>query len=68
MGAKNHGVILPDANREDAINALVGATFGASGQRCMALTTVILVGDAGNWVDDIAGQARNLNVSDGFDP
>ena len=33
MGAKNHGVILPDANKESTINALVGAAFGAAGQR-----------------------------------
>ncbi|WP_156440624.1 aldehyde dehydrogenase family protein, partial [Burkholderia sp. MSMB1072] len=36
MGAKNHAIVLPDANREQAINALVGAGFGAAGQRCMA--------------------------------
>ncbi|HDR9154793.1 TPA: CoA-acylating methylmalonate-semialdehyde dehydrogenase, partial [Burkholderia vietnamiensis] len=36
MGAKNHAILLPDANREQAINALVGAGFGAAGQRCMA--------------------------------
>ena len=44
MGAKNHGVIMPDADKEDALNALVNAAFGASGQRCMALSTVIFVG------------------------
>jgi malonate-semialdehyde dehydrogenase (acetylating)/methylmalonate-semialdehyde dehydrogenase len=46
MGAKNHCVILPDADKEDALNAIVGACFGSSGQRCMALAVVILVGDA----------------------
>merc|ERR1719367_1605133 len=35
MGAKNHGVIMPDANKESTINALVGAAFGAASQRCM---------------------------------
>ena len=37
MGAKNHGVILPDANRHYTTNSLVAAAFGAAGQRCMAL-------------------------------
>jgi len=45
MGAKNHAVVLPDADKEDTINALVGACFGSSGQRCMAITTVVFVGD-----------------------
>ncbi len=46
MGAKNHAVVLPDANREQALNALVGAGFGAAGQRCMATSVVVLVGAA----------------------
>lgn len=45
MGAKNHAVILPDADKEETINQLVSACMGSSGQRCMALTTVIFVGD-----------------------
>jgi malonate-semialdehyde dehydrogenase (acetylating)/methylmalonate-semialdehyde dehydrogenase len=45
MGAKNHAVVLPDADKEDTINALIGACFGSSGQRCMAITTVIFVGE-----------------------
>jgi len=36
MGAKNHGIVMPDANKEDVLNALVGSSMGASGQRCMA--------------------------------
>lgn len=44
MGAKNHGVILPDANKEYTLNQLVGAAFGAAGQRCMALSTAVFVG------------------------
>merc|ERR1719189_3232364 len=53
MGAKNHGVILPDANKESTINALVGAAFGAAGQRRMALSTAVMVGEAKEWVHDI---------------
>ncbi|OPG75116.1 hypothetical protein B1218_33860, partial [Pseudomonas ogarae] len=40
MGAKNHAGVLPDANREQALNAWVGAGFGAAGQRCMATSVV----------------------------
>ncbi len=44
MGAKNHAVILEDADKEDTINALVNASIGAAGQRCMALSVAIFVG------------------------
>src|SRR5713101_8080066 len=49
MGAKNHAIILPDANQQQTINSLVGATFGAAGQRCMAVSVAVLVGEAGHW-------------------
>ena len=65
MGAKNHGVILPDANKEQTLNQLAGAAFGAAGQRCMALSVVVLVGAAGEWSDDIKAKAEGLIVSAG---
>lgn len=65
MGAKNHAVILPDANKEQTLNQLAGAAFGAAGQRCMALSVVVLVGEAGEWVDDIKAKAESLVVSAG---
>ena len=65
MGAKNHGVILPDANKEQTLNQLAGAAFGAAGQRCMALSVVVLVGAAGEWIDDIKAKAESLVVSAG---
>lgn len=68
MGAKNHAVVLPDANRDFTVKQLVGAGFGAAGQRCMALSLAILVGDARQWVDDIAEEASKLKVSVGTDP
>jgi malonate-semialdehyde dehydrogenase (acetylating)/methylmalonate-semialdehyde dehydrogenase len=46
MGAKNHAIVMPDADKEDTINALIGACFGSTGQRCMAISVVVLVGDA----------------------
>ena len=53
LGAKNHAVILPDADRNDTLNAVCGAAFGSCGQRCMALTVVVLVGESQTWVDEI---------------
>ena len=52
-GAKNHLVIMPDANKEQAISSLVGASCGAAGQRCMAISAAVLVGDAAEWLPDL---------------
>ncbi|HTV96684.1 MAG TPA: CoA-acylating methylmalonate-semialdehyde dehydrogenase [Steroidobacteraceae bacterium] len=65
MGAKNHAVVMPDASKEQTLNALVGATFGAAGQRCMATSVTVLVGEAGKWIPDIVAKARTLKVSAG---
>ncbi|MFS8159989.1 MAG: aldehyde dehydrogenase family protein [Candidatus Roizmanbacteria bacterium] len=46
MGAKNHAIIMPDADKEDSINAIIGACFGSTGQRCMAISVAIMVGDS----------------------
>ena len=64
-GAKNHSVIMPDADLEDAANALVGAAFGASGQRCMALSVAIIVGDAKVIMENICDKAKGLTISAG---
>ncbi len=53
-GAKNHMVVMPDANKQQVINNIVGASCGAAGQRCMAISVAVLVGEARDWVDDIA--------------
>ncbi|MDI5932765.1 CoA-acylating methylmalonate-semialdehyde dehydrogenase [Halomonas sp. M4R5S39] len=66
MGAKNHCVVMPDANRSQAINNLLGSAFGAAGQRCMANSVVVLVGEARAWLDDIVDGARNLKVGPGI--
>lgn len=68
MGAKNHVVVLPDANREQALNALVGAGFGAAGQRCMATSVVVLVGAAKQWLPDLKALAQKLKVNAGSEP
>jgi malonate-semialdehyde dehydrogenase (acetylating) / methylmalonate-semialdehyde dehydrogenase len=65
MGAKNHAIVMPDANKEHALDSLVGATFGAAGQRCMATSVTVLVGDANKWIPDIVARAKKLNVNGG---
>lgn len=67
MGAKNHCVILPDADKEVALNQLVGAAFGAAGQRCMATSVAVLVGQARDWLPDFIERARKLKVNIGSD-
>ena len=68
MGAKNHAIVLPDANKEQTLNAIAGAAFGAAGQRCMALPVVLLVGEAQQWIPDLVAKARTLKVSAGTEP
>jgi malonate-semialdehyde dehydrogenase (acetylating) / methylmalonate-semialdehyde dehydrogenase len=65
MGAKNHAVVMPDAHKEHSLNALVGATFGAAGQRCMATSVTVLVGEAQRWIPDIVAKAKTLKVNAG---
>lgn len=65
MGAKNHAVVLPDAHKEQTIDALVGAAFGAAGQRCMAVSVAVLVGEAREWIAQIVQKARSLSVGAG---
>ncbi|CAG8736865.1 12726_t:CDS:10, partial [Acaulospora morrowiae] len=68
LGAKNHGIIMPDANMNHTLNQLAGAAFGAAGQRCMALSTVIFVGETNNWLPELVKRAKNLKVSGGMEP
>jgi len=67
LGAKNHAAILPDANKNATVNALVGAAFGAAGQRCMALSALVLVGQAKEWLPAIVEKAKQLKVDGGFE-
>ncbi len=67
MAAKNHCLIMPDAEPEEAINQLVGAGFGASGQRCMALSVAVFVGDSYKIIDGVVDKARNLKVGAGVE-
>ncbi|KAG0650959.1 Methylmalonate-semialdehyde dehydrogenase [Hyphodiscus hymeniophilus] len=67
LGAKNHAAILPDANKQHALNSIVGAAFGAAGQRCMALSTLVMVGETKDWLPDLAESAKALKVNGGFE-
>ncbi|PSK60646.1 hypothetical protein B9Z65_796 [Elsinoe australis] len=67
LGAKNHAALLPDCNKNHALNAIAGAAFGAAGQRCMALSTIVCVGETKEWVTEIAERAKALNVNGGFE-
>ena len=68
MGAKNHAIVMPDAHKEQTLNNLAGAAFGAAGQRCMALSVAILVGEAQQWLPDMVAKAQSLKVSAGVEP
>ncbi|CEQ42979.1 SPOSA6832_04851 [Sporobolomyces salmonicolor] len=68
LGAKNHCILMPDANKNFALNSIVGAAFGAAGQRCMALSTLITIGESNDWILDLVERAKNLKVGNGFDP
>jgi len=67
MAAKNHAAILPDSSRTHVTNSLVGAAFGAAGQRCMALSAVVCVGETIEWMLDVADKARALKVTAGHE-
>lgn len=64
-GAKNHCIVMPDYPLDQAANAIIGASFGASGQRCMALSVAILVGEAGKMADLVVEGAKKLKVGPG---
>jgi malonate-semialdehyde dehydrogenase (acetylating)/methylmalonate-semialdehyde dehydrogenase len=65
-GAKNHAVVLPDADLDFVADALTGAAFGSAGQRCMAISAVVAVGDVGDGlVAALKSRADALNVGPG---
>lgn len=68
MGAKNHAIVLPDADKNAALDSLVGASFGAAGQRCMAISVAILVGETQKWIPELVERAKKLKVNAGHEP
>jgi malonate-semialdehyde dehydrogenase (acetylating) / methylmalonate-semialdehyde dehydrogenase len=68
-GAKNHLVVMPDADHDQAVDALIGAAYGSAGERCMAISVAVLVGDiADRIVPAVAERARKLVIGDGMSP
>jgi len=66
-GAKNHMVVMPDADMEMAVDALMGAAYGSAGERCMAISVVVAVGDAGDrLVASLAERTAALKIGDGM--
>ena len=52
-GAKNHMVVMPDANKNKTIDSLVGSSVGAAGQRCMAISVAVFVGSSKEWIEEL---------------
>ncbi|CCH46786.1 methylmalonate-semialdehyde dehydrogenase [Wickerhamomyces ciferrii] len=67
LAAKNHVVVVPDANKAQFVNSITGAFAGAAGQRCMAASVLVTVGSTKEWIPDVIEAAKNLNVGSGFD-
>jgi len=67
-GAKNHMVVMPDANIEQAVDGLIGAAYGSAGERCMAISVAVLVGDvADKIIPKLAERARTLKIKNGME-
>lgn len=67
-GAKNHMVVMPDADLDQAVDALIGAAYGSAGERCMAISVAVLVGDvADKIVPRLAERAKQLKIKNGME-
>jgi malonate-semialdehyde dehydrogenase (acetylating)/methylmalonate-semialdehyde dehydrogenase len=67
-GAKNHMVVMPDADLDQAVDALIGSAYGSAGERCMAISVAVAVGRvADELVERLAPRVRALKVGDGMD-
>ena len=66
-GAKNHMVVMPDADLDQAVDALVGAAYGSAGERCMAISVAVLVAESAERIlPKLAERARRLRIGDGM--
>jgi malonate-semialdehyde dehydrogenase (acetylating) / methylmalonate-semialdehyde dehydrogenase len=66
-GAKNHMVVMPDADIEQAVDALIGSAYGSAGERCMAISVAVLVGNVGDRIVPLlAERAKALKVKNGM--
>jgi malonate-semialdehyde dehydrogenase (acetylating)/methylmalonate-semialdehyde dehydrogenase len=67
-GAKNHLVVMPDADLDQAVDALIGAAYGSAGERCMAISVAVLVGDvADRIIPKLAERAKALKIKNGME-
>jgi len=67
-GAKNHMVVMPDADIDQAVDGLIGAGYGSAGERCMAISVAVLVGDvADKIVGKLAERAKQLKIKNGME-
>ena len=67
-GAKNHLVVMPDANMDQAVDALMGAAYGSAGERCMAISVAVAVGPiADKLVEELTPRVRSLKVKNGLE-
>ena len=67
-GAKNHCVVMPDCDLDQAVNGLMGAAYGSAGERCMAQSVAVAVGDIGDrLVDKLSKKVEVLKVGPGMD-
>ncbi len=65
--AKNHHVVMPDADMEKAVQNVISSTFGSAGQRCMACSAVVVVGDNDQFVEALRKKADDLTIGNGLD-
>lgn len=66
-GAKNHHIVMPDANMEKAVLNIISSAFGSAGQRCMACSAVVVVGEGNAFVQALKKKAAELSVGNGLD-
>ncbi|MDV2686532.1 CoA-acylating methylmalonate-semialdehyde dehydrogenase [Alkalihalophilus lindianensis] len=66
-GAKNHHIVMPDADMEKAAQHIISSTFGSAGQRCMACSAVVVVGDNDKFVNLLKQKADELTIGSGMD-
>lgn len=66
-GAKNYIIVMPDADPEAALQAVIGSTYGCAGERCMASSVLVLVGDCGDLLDQVVSAAKSLPLGNGLD-
>ena len=68
-GAKNHLVVMPDADLDQVTDALIGAGYGSAGERCMAISVAVAVGNVGDaLIEKLTPRVKALKIADGMDP